>query len=92
MDAARSTKGDIKMTNENTNTKIEEQNTNSKPSHLVYLVSEMGEGQKSKWDQIGAAWEHKDGEGMNIQLKVFPVNGRLTIRRRKDKKEENGAD
>ncbi|GJL80238.1 MAG: hypothetical protein NPINA01_32270 [Nitrospinaceae bacterium] len=79
------------MMNENTQNKEETQNKGNMPTHLVYHVVDYGEGQKSKWDQIGAAWEHKDGEGMNIKLKLFPVNGELTIRRRKEK-EENGAD
>lgn len=81
------------MTNENTQNQAGPQtNVHNKPTHLVYHVVDMGEGQKSKWDQIGVAWEHKDGEGLNIDLKLFPVNGRITVRRRKDKKEENGAE
>ena len=74
--------------NENTQNEVENQNKGKKPTHDVYLVTEMGEDQKSIWDQIGAAWEHKDGEGLNIKLKLFPVNGELTIRRRRDRIEK----
>jgi len=72
------------MTNENT----QNQTSGKKPSHLVYSVTNYGKDNKeSKWDAIGAAWEHKDRQGFNVELKLFPVNGKLTIRPRKDKDE-----
>lgn len=76
------------MSNATTQNQAETQTKGQKPSHLVYHVTDFGQ-EKSKWDQVGAAWEHQDGEGFNVHLKSFPVDGRLTIRRRKDKKEEN---
>lgn len=75
------------MTNEST----ENQNKGKRPSHLVYVVTNYGEDNKeSKWDAVGAAWEHKDGKGFNVELKLFPVSGKLTIRPRMDK-EENAS-
>ncbi len=79
------------MTNENTETKTEDQNKGKKPSHIVYHVTNFGKDDKnSKWDAIGAAWEHKDGKGFNVELKLFPIDGKLSIRPRKVK-EENAS-
>ena len=46
--------------------------------HAVYVVE--GEGDKAFWTKIGAAWEHQDGKGFNIQLSCMPLNGRLVVR------------
>ncbi len=39
-----------------------------------------GEGDKTFWTKIGAAWAHQDGKDFNIQLSCLPVNGRLVLR------------
>jgi hypothetical protein len=33
----------------------------------------------SSWTKIGAAFPHKDGIGLSIELKAFPVDGRLVV-------------
>ncbi len=52
------------------------------PTYLnVFTVEEYessGKTQK-KWTRIGAAFPHKEGEGFNIELKAFPVDGRLVV-------------
>jgi len=53
-----------------------------KPTHDVYLVRD-GEGDKSFWNKIGAAWTHEDSEGFNVVL-----DGRIVIRTRKNKNDE----
>lgn len=53
------------------------QTPNSKPDFTVYTV----EGDKAFWTKIGAAWRHRDGDGLNITLTALPLNGRLTIRK-----------
>jgi hypothetical protein len=30
-----------------------------------------------KWTKIGAAFPHKEGIGFSIELKAFPIDGRL---------------
>lgn len=57
---------------------------NQKP-HGVYVVE--GEGDDAFWTKIGAAWQHQDGKGFNIQLSCLPLNGRLVIREPKAAKE-----
>ena len=50
------------------------------PTYLnVFTVEEYeanGKTQK-KWTRIGAAFPHKEGVGFNIELKAFPVDGKL---------------
>jgi hypothetical protein len=54
----------------------------SKPTHLAFTVREYetGQGKKSRWLEIGAAWTHKDGKGFDIILEAVPVNGRMALR------------
>jgi hypothetical protein len=41
---------------------------------------ERGE-DKRFWTRIGAAWEHKDGEGIDLQLDLVPTSGgRIVLR------------
>jgi hypothetical protein len=54
----------------------------SKP-YNVYVVE--GEGDASYWTKVGVAFPHEDGDGFNVILNVVPLNGRLVIRKPKDK-------
>lgn len=65
--------------NETTNEQTE---ANKGPDYIAYHVRD-GERGKSYWTRLGAAFAHKDGEGINIQLDVLPVggfDGRLVLR------------
>jgi hypothetical protein len=47
----------------------------------VFTVEEYerdGKAQK-RWTKIGAAFPHKEGLGFSIELKAFPVDGRLVV-------------
>jgi hypothetical protein len=52
-------------------------------SNLTYLnvftVEEFETNGKkaNRWTKIGAAFPHKDGIGFSIELKAFPIDGRL---------------
>jgi len=56
--------------------------SNSSHTYLnVFTVEEYesnGKPQK-KWTKIGAAFPHKEGLGFSIELKAFPVDGRLVV-------------
>jgi hypothetical protein len=59
------------------------------PTHDVFTVSEPeGDEKEPFWTKIGAAWEHKDGLGYNVQLQALPVDGRLVMRFNKPKDED----
>lgn len=50
-------------------------NANSKqPTHRIYAVRK-GEGDKSFWTSIGAAWANADGKGFSIKLSLLPLDG-----------------
>jgi hypothetical protein len=47
----------------------------------VFTVEENeinGKTQK-RWTKIGAAFPHKEGLGFSIELKAFPMDGRLVV-------------
>lgn len=50
------------------------------PDAIAYTVRDRGEGKDSVWNRIGAAWNHRDGQGRDIQLDAIPVDGRITLR------------
>ena len=60
----------------------------SKPVYDVYVVEERGEGQDAFWLKVGAAFAHKDQDGLNIVLQALPLGGRLVLRRFKEKEVE----
>jgi hypothetical protein len=62
------------------------QTASKAPSHVAYHVRDR-EGQKGFWARIGAAWEHADGSGFNIQLEAFPLDGRVVLRVAKEQKD-----
>jgi hypothetical protein len=52
------------------------------PTYLnVFTVEEYeGNGKPQKrWTKIGAAFPHKEGLGFSIELRAFPVDGRLVV-------------
>jgi hypothetical protein len=49
------------------------------PSHIAYQVRDR-EGGKGFFTRIGAAWQHKDGKGFNVQLDCVPLDGRISLR------------
>ena len=65
-----------------TNTSKTETREPVAPSLIAYHVTEKKkEGDKGFWTRIGAAWEHKDGGGLTLQLDLVPVNGgRIVLR------------
>ena len=46
-----------------------------------------GKGDKGFFTRVGAAWQHKDGKGFNIAIEPAPLDGRITLRVRTEKKE-----
>lgn len=72
---------------------MSEQNTQTKskgPSHHAYSVNEGKDG-KGYFNKVGAAFEHKDKQGFDIQLHATPVNGRVTLRSLKAEQEAKQA-
>jgi hypothetical protein len=66
--------------NQNSNRSQTAAAATASPTYLnVFTVEEYesnGKTQK-RWTRIGAAFPHKEGVGFNIELKAFPIDGRL---------------
>jgi hypothetical protein len=45
------------------------------PAYRIYSVAKHGGDKKSTWQEIGAAWKHKDGKGLNLQFNARPLEG-----------------
>lgn len=64
----------------------------NKPTHRIFAVSKRGEGKKSHWQEIGAAWAHKDGKGLSLKLDFMPLNGAEVVLRVPEADETATAD
>lgn len=49
-----------------------------RPTHAIYQV--QGEGEKTRWTKVGAAWMHKDAKGAGLKFDAFPLSGRIVVR------------
>lgn len=58
--------------------------TTNKPMFNAYTVQDRGEGREPFWLKIGAAFEHKDGKGLNLELQALPLDGRIVLREWKE--------
>jgi hypothetical protein len=67
---------------------MKNQSKPNRPTHNVFVVE--GEGDKAYWTKVGVAWQHSDGEGMNITLSAIPLTGRIVVRSPKSEEETNG--
>jgi hypothetical protein len=47
----------------------------------VFTVEEYESNGKAgkRWTKIGAAFPHKEGLGFSVELKAFPIDGRLVV-------------
>ncbi len=64
------------MSNETTQTK-------RPPAYRIFSVTQPAEGSDAKatWTEIGAAWKHRDGKGLNLKFTTPPVPGTDTVLR-----------
>jgi len=46
------------------------------PTHFAYQVTQAIRG--SFWDKVGFAWQNENS--IVVQLKSFPINGRIVLR------------
>ncbi len=60
-------------------------NQDRKPAFIAYSVRDSQDG-KGHWNRIGAAWEHRDGQGYEISLDSLPINGRVTLRQLREER------
>ena len=52
----------------------------NRPTHGAYIVRKSNS-DRNFWDRIGAAWEHRDGQGFSLDLDALPAKGqRIELR------------
>ncbi len=56
---------------------------------VVEKYEDQAGAEKANWTRIGVAWPHRDGNGLNVELKAIPVSGKLVIRRHDAKARAN---
>jgi hypothetical protein len=57
------------------------------PTLIAYSVIKRTPDQpinQARWTEIGAAWPHRDGDGMTLKLTALPLDGRVYMRRPTD--------
>ena len=57
-------------------------NPNTTNHLFAYTVEEYdaGNGRKAKtWTRIGIAFPHREGPGLNLQLRALPLDGRIVL-------------
>jgi hypothetical protein len=59
---------------------------NSNPIYQAYTVIKR-EGHDDWWCNIGAAFSHADGNGLNLMLQALPLDGKIVLRPPKDSDE-----
>ncbi len=65
----------------------------NKPTFLAYAVKDRGRNQRAIWTRIGAAWPHREGTGLSIELEALPIDGRIVLMEPKpDDEMSNGDD
>lgn len=61
--------------------------TKARPTHRIYSVTKTGD-DKANWQEIGAAWPHKDGKGFSLKFTARPLDGaEIVLRAPKARKE-----
>jgi hypothetical protein len=60
------------------------------PSHRAYSVIKR-DGQDDYWLNLGLAFPHKDGGGLNIMLQAFPLDGKIVLREIADDEPETAS-
>lgn len=51
----------------------------TKPTFHAFTVKERDKGKKAIWTRIGAAWPHKEGKGLTIELDALPLEARIVL-------------
>ena len=63
-----------------------------RPFMFAYTVKPIEDGRKSVWNKIGAAWSHKDGQGYEVRMDAYPVDGRIVLRTVRDTEEDQAGE
>ena len=52
--------------------------SSKQPSHIAYVVNELGRGRKAVWHRVGSVWPHTNGNGFDLVIPGgLSVGGRI---------------
>jgi hypothetical protein len=55
--------------------------TSTEPKTPTFQAGHVtNKGNDSIWTKVGAAWPHRDGKGLSLNLLVIPMNGQIVLR------------
>ena len=72
-------------TKKKTAAKAKKQTENNDPDYIVYFVPDR---KGARWAPYGAAWYHKDGEGLSVEEDFKPDGDGRTVFRKYEPQEE----
>ena len=76
----------LNLRSDDMSTETSSANTSDRYDVLVVENYEDGAGtEKANWTRVGVAFPHRDGNGLNVELRAIPVSGKLVIRRHEAK-------
>jgi len=85
---------DCELNNRRSNSMVTEASRiNANERYDVFVVENYEDSageEKSNWSRVGVAFPHKDGDGLNLELRAIPVSGKLVIRRHVAKSRGDG--
>ena len=58
----------------------------AKPAYRAYTVVKR-ENKDDYWLNLGVAFPHEDGEGLNLLLQALPIDGKIVLRTYKEDEE-----
>ncbi len=64
-----------------------ERDQSRQATHRAYSVIKR-DGQDDFWLNLGLAFPHKDGKGLNVVLQAFPLDGKIVLREVSDDDQE----
>jgi hypothetical protein len=76
---------DIMKTTSSSDTVSDKTSSERYDALVVEQYEDSSGAEKSTWTRVGVAFPHKDGLGLNVELRAIPVSGRLVLRRHVDK-------
>ena len=91
VEPSQSTQQQAPVTAEPAQQQVQPQSAPRQPDFKAYHVQNTPDG-KAIWNPVGAAWTHRDGKGMQLQLNTMPVDGRVTLREMQQERMNNYAE
>ena len=80
----------LKQTQTTKSEKGQDKATSGKKPDLIAFDVRDVEGRKGAvWNTVGAVWLHKDGKGADVLLHAIPLSGRIVLRERSEKPDQN---